>query len=167
MWNTLGDQIKIDFQIVKGWHINSNLTTVDSLIPLYITSIEKITLKYPIAKITQLYFIESDLSTFEGNFSITATDLNEPNYPLTLNIILQTCSNKICLAPSNIEVKVYSYIAWLIQFLVFSLLANQTNKLAITMNIIGIMVPPGPNTAKESMTKMHCTLVPVLPPVRV
>ncbi len=101
------DKITIDFQINKGWHINSNLTAIESLIPLSISSKDKIAFEYPDEKTTQLDFIQEDLSTFEGDFTITAKTSNETPYPITLNITLQTCSNKICLAPSHLEIKVY------------------------------------------------------------
>ncbi len=101
------DKITVDFQIAKSWHINSNLTAIESLIPLSITTKEKLVFEYPTAKTTQLDFIKQDLSTFEGNFSITAKSFDEITYPVTLNITLQTCSHKICLAPSKVNLKVF------------------------------------------------------------
>jgi len=62
--------------------------------------------KYPEPKTTKLDFNKNDLGTFEGTFTVTAIYTGVIDFPLQLNISLQTCSNQICLAPSNTKLKV-------------------------------------------------------------
>jgi uncharacterized protein YyaL (SSP411 family) len=100
--------IQLLFKIKDNWHVNSNEIDIESLIPLSIESQANIRFKYPQAKITQLDFSDQDLSTFENTFKITAKISNETQFPLSLTINLQACSNKICLAPSKIKIKVYT-----------------------------------------------------------
>jgi uncharacterized protein YyaL (SSP411 family) len=104
------NKFRIKFNIQKGWHINANVTSVESLIPLQIKTSEPLKFIYPDAKTTQLDFIDGDLTTFEGEFEVTAATTNtssSANKPIQLNLNLQACSNKICLAPSHVKVKIY------------------------------------------------------------
>lgn len=100
-------QIQLTFSIKDNWHINSNQINIESLIPLSIESQLNIHFKYPKAKVTQLDFSNKDLSTFEKKFKVTAEITSKTQFPLSLSINLQACSNKICLAPSKINIKVY------------------------------------------------------------
>jgi len=102
-----GNGIIIQFNIDKDWHINSHKTSIESLIPLSIESNRVLKFTYPQAHIRKLDFNDNDLSTFEGEFKVTNHYSKTAEFPLQLNIKLQTCSNKICLAPSTVRLKVY------------------------------------------------------------
>jgi len=101
--------VSIKFMIKDGWHINSNLTNIDSLIPLSINFNNKLDLSYPQAKITQLDFSKDDLSTFDGMFEVVAPIDSDTQFPLSLKISLQACSSKICLSPDELSLKVFNY----------------------------------------------------------
>ena len=103
----IDDKINLTFTIQKGWHINSNKVSIKSLIPLSITASENVTFSYPQAKITHLDFSKEPLSTFGGQINVSALKLEKVHFPLKLSIKLQACSDKICLAPSQIDLTVY------------------------------------------------------------
>jgi len=102
-----GNKVEIHFAVKKGWHINSNLTAVKPLIPLSIESKESLELSFPQAKATQLDFNDSTLSTFDGEFIVTAKRSNTLATPVQLSMKLQACSDKICLAPSTVKLIAY------------------------------------------------------------
>ncbi len=102
-----GDSLIVNFTIAKGWHINSNQATIKSLIPLRIFSTTNLNFDYPQAKTTRLDFSQEDLSTFEDTVKVKAPIPDGMKFPQKLNIKLQACSDKICLAPSNITLCIY------------------------------------------------------------
>ena len=103
----LENAITLQFTIKKGWHINSNKATIKSLIPLNIISSAKLDISYPQAKTTKLDFSKEDLSTFEGTIKVLLKTPNDITFPHQLKVKLQTCSDKICLAPSEVLITIY------------------------------------------------------------
>jgi hypothetical protein len=103
----LASEVSLNFTIKKGWHINSNKVTIESLIPLSIKSDVPLVFNFPKAKQTRLAFNDSELSTFEGKISVNAHAPKDNKKPYQITLKLQACSDKICLAPSEVSIKVY------------------------------------------------------------
>jgi hypothetical protein len=101
------NKIVLQFNIDNNWHINSNNTSIDSIIPLSIESKGSLKFIYPQASIKIIDFNDKNLSTFEGKLKVTSRYTKDTIFPLQLNVKLQTCSSKVCLAPSTIKVMVY------------------------------------------------------------
>ena len=104
-------QIDVTFTIKDNWHINSDKTNIESLVPLSIEIIKEtkipLVFAYPQAKITKLDFSNESLSTFEKQFKVTADITDKTQFPLDVKVNLQVCNNKICLAPATVSLKIY------------------------------------------------------------
>jgi uncharacterized protein YyaL (SSP411 family) len=102
-----GEHIIIAFAVQDGWHINSDQVNIESLIPLQIKTKDKHTFIFPKAQHRKLDFIDAELSTFAGDFTVSTSIDESSLLPILLTIKLQACSNKICLAPSEVKLQVY------------------------------------------------------------
>lgn len=106
--------IFLSFNIQPGWHINSDSTLDEDLVPTHISIMEnqstwRITdIEYPEPEIKILGFSKTSLSLFEKHFNVRLSlDLNGRNPDAILNIIplrinLQACNDEICLAPETL-----------------------------------------------------------------
>jgi hypothetical protein len=98
-----------------GYHVNSNTPNDKHLIPLRLTwdagMVEAASVSYPKPHLEKSDFSEEPLSVFSGDFEIvsrlrrTAAALPGPAY-LTGKLRYQACTEKMCLPPRNLDVKV-------------------------------------------------------------
>ena len=102
------NKVILKFKIDNGWHINANIIKDKSLIPLSVSSKPSLNFIYPQAKTTRMSFSNKELSTFEGEFTIEAMINEKTTFPINIMVNLQSCSDKICLAPDEINLRVFN-----------------------------------------------------------
>jgi len=106
--------IKIHARILDGYHVNSNKPNEDYLIPLRLTVtpdplvVEGI--KYPAGHDEKYSFSEKPLSVLTGDFDIMVTVKAPATLEPQMQVLLgklryQACSDKACLTPKNVEVR--------------------------------------------------------------
>jgi uncharacterized protein YyaL (SSP411 family) len=100
----------IAVQLDPGWHVNSHAPIQDYLRPTRVTTNTHTDMHtnvhYPEAKTISLDFQQEPLSVYEGDFAISITSENctGTDRDLVLDIELQACTDKICLAPQSLNV---------------------------------------------------------------
>lgn len=106
------NQLLINLELQLLWHINSNQPLQDTLIATKIVNtdtdywtINHIT--YPQGELVDLGFSKEKISIYKGKIQIkVALTNNAKRYrPPTLQLILQTCSDKVCLAPKTATIQ--------------------------------------------------------------
>lgn len=106
---------KVQAKIEPGYHVNSNKPNEDYLIPMRMTwqsdplVVESV--KYPVGHDEKYAFSEKPLNVLTGNFEILVTvkapEKIEPQMHVMLGKLrYQACSDKACLVPKTIEVRV-------------------------------------------------------------
>ncbi len=106
---------KVQAKIEPGFHVNSNKPNEDYLIPMRMTwqsdplVVESV--KYPAGHDEKYTFSEKPLNVLTGNFEILVTvrapEKIEPQMHVMLGKLrYQACSDKACLVPKTIEVRV-------------------------------------------------------------
>lgn len=106
---------KVQAKIEPGYHVNSNKPNEDYLIPMRMTwqsdplVVESV--KYPAGHDEKYTFSEKPLNVLTGNFEILVTvkapEKIEPQMHVMLGKLrYQACSDKACLVPKTIEVRV-------------------------------------------------------------
>ncbi len=106
-----GHEITVTLDIDRGFHINANPASFDSLIPTSLTfvGVEPIRVKYPPPVRFQPKFTNAPLAVYEGTVGITAVlpkgaiGQNEgPAGPLRAVVTAQACDEAICLPPADL-----------------------------------------------------------------
>ncbi len=120
--SVVDNALQISLKLKDGWHINSSKPLQDYLIPTTLTGSGNqpmSNVRYPEAVKRQLGFQRSELSLFEGNFTIAA-NLPEasPLYKITgdthsgtamvhtAQLQVQACDDTKCLAPETLNFQV-------------------------------------------------------------
>ena len=107
--------IKLQARIDPGYHVNSNKPHEDYLIPMRLTFtadplvVESV--KYPAGHDEKYTFSEKPLSVVTGNFEVLVTirapqNIEPQMYVLLGKLRYQACSDKACLAPKTVEVRI-------------------------------------------------------------
>ncbi|MBX2884566.1 MAG: DUF255 domain-containing protein [Granulosicoccus sp.] len=108
-----GAELKVQFEIADGWHINAEAPLQDYLIGTELRRSDGEALAqvvYPEAKRVVLGFQRSELALYDGQFEITApasedmTILDGAIVSVVVN--LQACNDQICLAPESITLNI-------------------------------------------------------------
>ncbi|WP_162179957.1 protein-disulfide reductase DsbD domain-containing protein [Bryobacter aggregatus] len=107
--------IKLQAKIEPGYHVNSNKPHEDYLIPLRMTLASDPliveTVKYPVGHDEKYTFSEKPLNVLTGNFEVALTVKAPANLEPQMHVLLgklryQACSDKACLAPKTLEVRI-------------------------------------------------------------
>jgi uncharacterized protein YyaL (SSP411 family) len=94
---------RLQLNIKKGWHINSEKPLQQSLIATTLTSGHLKNIHYPPAKTVSLGFSSEKLQVYEGDIVIKYT---LKSHQFTLGALqIQACSDKVCLPPTKLLVK--------------------------------------------------------------
>lgn len=112
------DKLVVAITLADGWHINSDQPLQDYLIPTRLTLASGQPLdnvSYPKALVRTLGFQQSELSLFENQFELTAdlpanvssTDDDKSKLVAEINLQLQACNDKTCLAPETLPLLVF------------------------------------------------------------
>ncbi len=95
----------VSFDIAKGWHINASVPLEDYLIPTQM-SVSGMALpaeNFPAPIIKALGFNAQPLALYEGTLQLSAPlPQNTSSDPGQVLLVLQTCSDQICLAPEEV-----------------------------------------------------------------
>ncbi|MES9969437.1 MAG: DUF255 domain-containing protein [Candidatus Thiodiazotropha sp.] len=105
--------VNVDIHIPDGWHINSDQPGVKDLIATRMSLSDRAqgwqlgAVSYPEGKRQQLAFQQQPLSLFSGMVRLQASISVEDDNPsaslaLPLEVRLQACNDKVCLAPESI-----------------------------------------------------------------
>ncbi|MBI3787113.1 MAG: hypothetical protein HY276_02555 [Ignavibacteriales bacterium] len=102
--------------IADGWHVNSHKPTSDYLIGTELTVAQKPDftigiITYPRGENIKLAFSEEPLSAYEKEikifFTVAVSKQAKPRRDtIKATLTVQACNDKVCLAPSEIEVKI-------------------------------------------------------------
>ncbi len=97
-----GDQVSFELSMKPGWHVNAHVPLEDYFIAteLLIADTPLPADAYPQAQIKALGFNPVPLALYEGRFTLRAK-LPEGR-PISARLILQSCSEEICLAPETL-----------------------------------------------------------------
>jgi hypothetical protein len=105
---------KIHVRLQAGYHTNSNTPSDEYLIPLRLTweaaPLVAGTVTYPKPHLEKYAFSEKPLSVITGDFDLV-TEFTAPNsapkgsHTITGKLRYQACSDKACLPPRTIEVR--------------------------------------------------------------
>ena len=109
------------FELVlrPGYHVNSNTPSDEYLIPLKFTwqegGAQSVDVIFPKPQMEKYEFSEKPLSVFSGTFKVEAKFKilsGAPAGTSTVNgkLRYQACSDKFCLPPKNIELKLPLYV---------------------------------------------------------
>jgi hypothetical protein len=108
-------EVRLTAQLKSGYHVNSNTPSEDYLIPLRLTwdakPLEVAGVQYPKPVLERYEFADKPLSVFTGDFDIVTRFKVPANAPSGLGILVgklryQACSEKLCLPPRNLDVRV-------------------------------------------------------------
>ena len=103
------DELIIDLNIDKGWHINASSVTLEDLVAteLKVKNRKIKQLEYPRAFEKKVFFKQKRLRLYQAKIQIVAqlkkADFITSNKPLSAEISLQACSEQLCLAPETIN----------------------------------------------------------------
>ncbi len=104
---------KLTFQLLSGYHVNSNTPSDQYLIPLRLTwnpgTLEATGVVYPQPGIQKFAFFEKPLSIFSGEVSLLSHFKAAASVTPGLNVITgklryQACNDRMCLTPKTIDV---------------------------------------------------------------
>lgn len=107
--------LKLHGEIAPGFHVNSNKPHEDYLIPLRLTltaaPLVAEAIKYPVGHDEKYKFSEKPLNVLTGDFDILVTLKAPATLELQMHVLLgklryQACSDKACLTPKTIEIRV-------------------------------------------------------------
>ena len=108
-------EVRVTAQLKPGYHVNSNTPSEDYLIPLRLTwdakPLEVAAISYTKPTMERYEFAEKPLSVLSGDFDIMTRFKVPANAPSGLGILAgklryQACSEKACLPPRNVDVRV-------------------------------------------------------------
>ncbi|NOQ16062.1 MAG: thioredoxin, partial [Methyloprofundus sp.] len=105
-----GKQLRVDIKLKPGWHINTYAPLQKDLIATKISLLkgEFVEVNYPSAIIKKLSFGQEKLALYEHQLSIQARlpdrVVSQPYF--TVQVQLQACNDKHCLAPEMVTVGV-------------------------------------------------------------
>lgn len=108
-------EVQLTAQLKPGYHVNSNTPSEEYLIPLRLTwdakPLEVADVRYPKSVMERYQFADKPLSVFTGDFDIVTRFKVPANAPSGLGILAgklryQACSEKACLPPRNVDVRV-------------------------------------------------------------
>ncbi len=106
------NQLIVSIYVKPGWHINAHQPLQDSLIPTQINldDGELSHIIYPPAILKKLGFGQQKLALYESQITVSATLPSElKNKPsILVNVQVQACNDKHCLAPEVVNVRVLS-----------------------------------------------------------
>ncbi|MCF6273898.1 MAG: thioredoxin domain-containing protein [Rhodobacteraceae bacterium] len=95
--------VNFTINVAEGWHINAHEPLEDYFIPtaLWVNGVELGREAYPKPLITTLAFnSDTPLALYDGELRLSAPVSSGVN---VINLVLQSCSDEICLAPQNIS----------------------------------------------------------------
>ena len=107
------DRVEVSIDLQPGWHVNSAEPLQDYLVPTRLTGVEDQALEsvdYPEPVERELGFQSETLSLYEGRVVLSADlpkpdpDRSQTTVPIVVD--LQTCNDRICLAPESLMLQV-------------------------------------------------------------
>jgi thiol:disulfide interchange protein DsbD len=115
------DVVSATFELVlrPGFHVNSSTPNDEYLIPLKFTwqdgSTQAVDVVFPKPQSEKYEFSEKPLSVYSGTFKVETKFKILPSAPAGAGIIngklrYQACSDKFCLPPKNIDIKVPLFV---------------------------------------------------------
>ncbi|BBB22451.1 conserved hypothetical protein [Abyssogena phaseoliformis symbiont OG214] len=106
------NQLLINLELQSLWHINSNQPLQAALIATKIVNIDTDHwtinhITYPQDELVDLGFSKEKISIYKGKIQIKVTLTNNAKRyrPPTLQLTLQACSDKVCLAPKTVTIQ--------------------------------------------------------------
>jgi len=107
-------EVKLEVRLRPGYHVNSHAPAEDYLIPLRLSweprPFQILEVNYPKPALEKYQFADKPLSVFSGAFTIL-TRLKAPeNAPRGPGVLLgklryQACTDRLCLPPKTLEVR--------------------------------------------------------------
>ena len=107
--------VKLSVRLNDGYHCNSDKPSDEYMIPLKLTwnkdTVETQSIVFPAPKHEKYAFAEKPLSVYTGGFEIDSKLKILPAAPpglglLTAKLRYQACTDKMCLPPKTIDVKI-------------------------------------------------------------
>ena len=96
------DRVEIALELRHGWHVNAHKPRQPMLVPTELTGPAVGSVAYPKEKEVALGFSDEPLAVLEGSATLVATLKEQAkDSPVALSLVLQACSDKICLAPEQ------------------------------------------------------------------
>ncbi|MCF6320497.1 MAG: thioredoxin domain-containing protein [Rhizobiaceae bacterium] len=103
-------EMKFEITVKDGWHINANKPLEDYFIPtqLSIDGVEVASETYPEPAVMSLKFNAKPMALYDGKITLRGK-LPKPDGDKTgkMILMLQACSDKICLLPEEVQVTVW------------------------------------------------------------
>ena len=109
-----GGKVVVYLRVAHGWHVNANKPLEDYLIPTKLTLGSKgdgigdngAKAEYPKPQIKQLGFSKTPLALLENQFQISAVAGSDGKNVSKVELEIQACSDKICLAPDTLKFRI-------------------------------------------------------------
>lgn len=99
-----GNVATVRLALDPTWHVNSDQPEHPDLIPTLLElndGTAQPTVRYPSSVTRELGFMDQPLSLFEGTVEFEAEWPQAPKSPVALQLTVQPCSDRICLAPET------------------------------------------------------------------
>lgn len=105
------NRISVRITVADGWHINAHKPLEDYLIATDLSVVaagksKSAAISYPKPEIKHLGFSPSPLALLEGEFEITAEAVSGGKAPYDVKLVVQACSDKICLAADTLKFRI-------------------------------------------------------------
>lgn len=102
--NRNSGELQLNIRVADGWHINANVPLEEYLIPteLVVDGVVVGAEIYPEPLLKSLAFNSKELALYEGEITLRA-----PIKPGVVTLNLQACSDEICLAPEEVNFRVW------------------------------------------------------------
>ncbi len=91
--------VRVHIAIADGWHINAKQPLEDYFVATTLTVADQ-PVTYPEPLVKSLSFNDAPLALYEGKITLTAS---APSAATIANLILQACSDEICLQPEDLR----------------------------------------------------------------
>ena len=102
-------KVVVNLRVAQGWHVNANKPLEDYLIPTKLTlgsADNGANAEYPKPRVKRLGFSKTPLALLENQFQISVVAGSDGKNIKNVELEIQACSDKICLAPDTLKFRI-------------------------------------------------------------
>jgi hypothetical protein len=101
-----GHGLNLLIDLEPGWHINADKVSDAQLVPTQVTAGEQVlSVQYPQSHVLDAAFSDRPIEVFDGEISIAITTEEAIEPQRVITVVLQACSDRVCLLPEKVELR--------------------------------------------------------------